>query len=277
MDKPNTIATMTKDEIIELLKAEGFEKGRVFDDFEPIADHPHVIVRKAALVTPSCGIIWNGDLELNYEGHKLTWIARQVGENFYVLDPVGVAASDGGSSASQIRHAVWWTCISRDDEDGFDDVPEKSEWADPDPTVLQDPAMLPGVNWASQVTYLGPACAVPPWLATHPSRRSLRTAPVVIHRSGPHLLVWFANGKAVFKHHLCMLFARFGNLQFVSSEDKKWIGAKMRGGGPVALISPSPVPNHRTVELASRHQYSHQRALRRGNTSAGRLDNWLPD
>ena len=240
---------MTKDEILELLKAEGFKEGRVFHDFEPIADYPHVIVRQAALVTVTHGIIWNGDVELNYEGPKLRWIGEQAGENFYVLDPASIAASDDGSPESQIRHALWWTCISREDEDCFFDLPEKSEWADS--TGIQDPAMLPGVNWASQVTYFDSANAVPPWLAVHPSRRSLRTSPVVRQRSGPHRLVWFAHGKAVFEHDLGMLFVRFGDLQFVMSEDQKWIGAKRRGGGPVALIAPSPVPNHCTVESAA--------------------------
>jgi hypothetical protein len=260
MSSPENSFQMQRYEIIKLLEAEGFEDGRVFDDFEPISDLPHVILRKAALVTITHGMIWNGDVELNYDGNKLSWIANQVGENFYVLDPAGIAASDGGSIASQIRHAVWWTCITRDDEDGFYELPEKSEWAAQDSTCIQDPTMLPGVNWASQVTYCGPANAVPPWLAAHPTRRSLRTAPVVIHRSGPHILVWFEHGKAVFKHDLCALFGRFGDLQFVMSEDKKCIGAKMRGGGPVAMISPSPVPNHRTVALAV-HELGMRRSL----------------
>jgi hypothetical protein len=211
-------------------------------------------------VTPSCGLIWYGDVELNYEGHELTLVARHAEENLYVLDPAGVAASDGGSIASLIRHAVWWTCISRDYEDSFLDLPKKSEWAKPDSPGSRDPTMLPGANWASRVNYLGPGSVVPPWLAAQPTRRSLRTSPIVLHKSGPHMLVWFEHGKAVFEHDLCMLFRRFGDLQFVMSEDREWIGAKKRGGAPVALISPSPVPNHCTVQMAA-HELGMRRRL----------------
>jgi hypothetical protein len=256
---------MTIQDILRTLEDNGFCHGRILPKGQtPQAELPNRIVPNAALATPRHGIVWRGDLELTYEGHRLQWLARKINQNLYVVDEASAAACQAGPPRHLIRHAIWWTCIHETDEDLFGGMGIYHQWhrkgrhlklLSPDP---------PGKNWAGKLVLADECQDQQQWqqeVSTEPGRQ---VKPVLLHQSGRYELVWFDHGKAALQPDYHNVLARFGKVEFWSHPDREPIHVQ-KDGRVVALLWPSPVPNHQTASAAA-----HELAMRRGLPPAER-------
>jgi hypothetical protein len=256
---------MTKQDILRTLEDNGFCHGRIIPKSQtPQADLPNRVVPNAALATPRHGIVWRGDLELTYEGHKLQWLARKINQNLYVVDEASAAACQAGPPRHLIRRAIWWTCLHETDEDSFGGIGSYHQWhrkgcslklLSPDP---------PGKNWTGKLVLADECLEQQQWqqeVSTQPGRQ---VKPVLLQRSGRYELVWFDHGKAALQPDYHNVLARFGKVEFWSHPDKEPIHVQ-KDGRVVALVWPSPVPNHQTASAAA-----HELAMRRGLSPAER-------
>jgi hypothetical protein len=256
---------MTKQDILRTLEDNGFCHGRILPKGQtPQAELPNRIVPNAALVTPRHGIVWRGGLELTCEGQKLQWLARKTNQNLYVVDEASAAACQAGPPRHLIRHAIWWTCIHKTDEDLFGGMGVYHQWhrkgrglklLSPDP---------PGKNWAGKLVLADECQDQQQWqqeVSTEPGRQ---VKPVLLQRSGRYELVWFDHGKAALQPDYHNVLARFGKVEFWSHPDREPIHVQ-KDGRVVALLWPSLVPNHQTASAAE-----HELAMRRGPPPAER-------
>ncbi len=255
---------MTIEEIQRTLGKFYFQVGRICsetNDFRPQADEPNRVIRNAAIATRSHGIVWRGDLELTYEGHELECAAREVGENFYVVEAAAANADDGSNSMDLIKQSVWWTYIAESDADHFADI---DDCFGPSPAG-QKPAELlfdpPGDNWAGKLIFADSGDR-PDWQQELSTHRGKRVVPRLYHQSGPYKIVWFDHGKAVLYPDYCVIRCRFGKVKFRHYPNKAAICVQ-KDGQAVALLWPSPVPNPETASKGL-HELAMQRWLRVG-------------
>jgi hypothetical protein len=256
---------MTKQDILRTLEDNGFCHGRIIPKgHTPQADHPNRIVPNAALVTPRHGIVWRGNLELVYEGHKLQRLARKINQNLYVVDEASAAACQAGPPRHLIRHAIWWTCIHETDEDIFGGMGIYHQWHREGRSLKLLSPDPPGKNWAGKLVLADECQDQQQWqqeVSTEPGRQ---VKPVLLQRSGRYELVWFDHGKAALQPDYHNVLARFGKVEFWSHPDREPIHVQ-KDGRVVALLWPSPVPNHQTASAAA-----HELAMRRGPPPAER-------
>lgn len=252
---------MTIQEIQRTLSEYDFKVGRicsVSNDSPPQADEPNRVVRNASIVTKNHGIVWQGDLELTYEGHQLGCAAREIGENFFIVEASAAANDDGSNPKNLIKQAIWWTSVGETDADVFEDV----ETCFRPRQVGQEPCTLtfdqPGSNWAGKILFRE-SCNQLDWLQEVSTHRGKRVMARLWHRCGPYELVWFDHGKAVLFHDYDAILRRFDKIKFHSYPDKRAIQAQ-NDGQLVALLWPSPLPNPETAS-AGMHELAMRRFL----------------
>ena len=122
----------------------------------------------------------------------------------------------------------------------------------------------PGKNWAGKLVLADECLEQQQWqqeVSTQPGRQ---VKPVLLQRSSRYELVWFDHGKAALQPDYHNVLARFGKVEFWSHPDKEPIHVQ-KDGRVVALVWPSPVPNHQTASAAA-----HELAMRRGLSPAER-------
>ncbi|MFO1515070.1 MAG: DUF433 domain-containing protein [Verrucomicrobiota bacterium] len=162
---------------------------------------------------------------------------------------------------------MWWTKIFRSDQDDFIAAKHYHVWH---PSRKKEPRprhIATGQDWQSRVVMLETEGDHERWKGEVSTGRGTSIAPALLQRSGPFVLVWFAENCAITQPAYHQLRKKFEKLEFVSHPDRAAIHVRHRGS-LVALVWPCSVPN-RITSAAARNELAVRAVLEKKENPLG--------